>query len=448
MPRARNEYGSRDRVAGGPPGVGRGGWARDIPATAPLVRATPPRHAATPAREDSLLASNPPSPSDLPPPSSEEAEGEPPDASIRVHLARGGGYPVVVAPGAVDTLPALLERHAPAHRYALIADARVAELHGRRIRQKVEATGRSVSLLTFPPGESLKSRATWSDLTDALLAGGMGRDGCVVALGGGVTGDLAGFVAATFMRGIPVVQVPTSLVAMIDSAVGGKTGVDVPAGKNLVGAFHPPRLVVADPELALTLPASERAQGLAEAIKHGAILDLPYLEGLEASADALLAGEVDITTWAVRRSVRLKADVVSEDEREGGLRQILNFGHTLGHALEAASDYAIPHGSAVSLGMLLEARLGEALGVTASGSAHRVAAAARAFGLPTRYRLPAAAEELVRATRADKKARQGNVRYVLLREVGSVARGEGWSHAVPDEAVEAVLAEAAGSGWS
>ena len=353
---------------------------------------------------------------------------------------------MVVAPGAVDALPALLERHAPAHRYALLADARVAELHGERVRRQVEATGRRVSVFTFPVGESHKSRATWLELTDALLADGVGRDGCVVALGGGVTGDLAGFVAATYMRGIPVVQVPTSLVAMIDSAVGGKTGVDVPAGKNLVGAFHPPLLVVADPELAITLPPSERAQGLAEAVKHGAILDLSYLEGLEDRAGVLLAGEVGATTWAVRRSVELKAQVVSQDEREGGLRQILNFGHTLGHALEATSGYAIPHGSAVSLGMVLEARLGEALGVTAPGSARRLATAARVFGLPAERRLPAGVTEIVRATRTDKKVRAGNVRYVLLQEVGTVARGEGWSHPVPDAAVAAVLKDTASGG--
>ena len=405
---------------------------------------TPSRRPVAP-KENALSTFVPPSDPDIPtssPPFSPEESGRiPPEQVIQVRLAREGGYPVVVAPGAVDELPELLERHAPAHRYALVADARVAELHGERVRRQVEATGRNVSIFTFPPGEANKSRASWAALTDALLADGVGRDGCVVALGGGVTGDLAGFVAATYMRGIPVVQVPTSLVAMIDSAVGGKTGVDVPAGKNLVGAFHPPLLVVADTELAATLPPSERAQGLAEAVKHGAILDLPYLEGLEARAAALLAGDVECTTWAVRRSVELKAEVVSQDELEGGLRQILNFGHTLGHALEVTSGYAIPHGSAVSLGMVLEARLGEALGITAAGSARRVAAATRAFGLPAEGRLPTGILEIIRATHSDKKVRGGHVRYVLLQEVGTVAQSNGWSHSVPDAAVAAVLEE-------
>jgi 3-dehydroquinate synthase len=346
----------------------------------------------------------------------------------------------------VNGLPRLLAEFAPAHRYAIIADARVAELHGDRIRRLVMATGQPTSLHTFPPGETQKSRARWIELTDALLSEGLGRDSCVVSLGGGVTGDLAGFVAATFLRGIPVVQVPTSLVAMIDSAVGGKTGVDVPAGKNLVGAFHPPRLVVADPELALTLPREERAQGLAEALKHGAIADLAYLEALEARAADLLAGELEATTAAVDRSVRIKADVVSRDEREGGLRQVLNFGHTLGHALEACSNYAVPHGSAVSRGMVLAARIGEELGRTAPGTSARLASAVRAFGLPAEGPLPAPVADLVRMTRTDKKVRGGAVRYVLLEEPGTVLGGESWSHPVEDEVVAQVLAAASGDG--
>jgi 3-dehydroquinate synthase len=188
---------------------------------------------------------------------------------VDVALAGGEGYPVLVGSGALERLPALLDERAWAHRYVIVADARVASLHGARVRGLVERTGRQVSLLTFPPGEASKSREQWAALSDALFHEAVGRDGCVVALGGGVTGDLAGFVAATYMRGIPVVQLPTSLVAMIDASVGGKTGIDVPSGKNLVGAFHPPRFVLADPVLAETLPEAERCQGLAEAAKHG-----------------------------------------------------------------------------------------------------------------------------------------------------------------------------------
>jgi 3-dehydroquinate synthase len=305
----------------------------------------------------------------------------------------------------------------------------------------MEGAGERVSLHTFPAGEAHKSRESWLDLTDDLLAGGLGRDGAVVAVGGGVTGDLAGFVAATFMRGIPVVQVPTSLVAMIDASVGGKTGVDVPGGKNLVGAFHPPRVVVADPAVVETLPREERAQGLAEAVKHGAILDGAYLERLGAEGADLLDARARAVEWAVERSVELKADVVGRDEREGGLRQILNFGHTLGHALEAASGYGVPHGTAVARGMVLEARLGEELGVTAAGTAEHLSEVLGRVGLEPGTPGPVDVEGILGWTRVDKKVRGGRVRYVLLREPGAVARAPdgGWSHAVDDAAVRRIL---------
>ncbi len=358
--------------------------------------------------------------------------------------AGAGDYPVVVGPGALDALPDLLVAHAPAHRYAVVADARVAHFHGEAVRAAVAATGTPVTFRTFPAGEASKSRARWAELTDALFDDGMGRDGCVVALGGGVAGDLAGFVAATYMRGIPVVQVPTSLVAMIDASVGGKTGIDIPAGKNLVGAFHPPRLVLADPLLTHTLPREERARGLAEALKHGAIVDAGHLEEVETLAPALLAGDPEATTRVVLRSVRIKAGVVSRDEREGGVRETLNFGHTLGHALEAASGYRVGHGEAVALGMVLEARLGEALGVTAPGTSARLARAVSTLELPASAPLPAVPGDLVRWTRGDKKVRGGAVRYVLLSEIGAAARAPdgGWSHPVDEASVLSLLGAA------
>jgi len=302
--------------------------------------------------------------------------------------------------------------------------------------------GLDATLFTFPAGEAHKSRKQWSILTDALLAAGMGRDCAVVAVGGGVTGDLAGFVAATLHRGVPVVQVPTSLVAMIDASVGGKTGVDVRAGKNLVGAFHPPRAVVADPETVATLPREERAQGLAEAVKHGAIADAVYLASLEEEAPRLLDGETGAVHRAVARSVAIKALVVGEDEREAGRREILNFGHTYGHALEAASAYALGHGSAVAWGMLLEARLGERIGVTEAGTEGRLRSALDRLGL-CEAALPALDPAAVLAfLGADKKARRGVPRFVLLRRPGEVARGEEWSRAVRPDVVGEVLTEA------
>ncbi|MDT8369713.1 MAG: 3-dehydroquinate synthase family protein, partial [Longimicrobiales bacterium] len=262
--------------------------------------------------------------------------------------------------------------------------------------------------------------------------------------GGGVVGDLAGFVAATFMRGVPVVQIPTSLLAMIDASVGGKTGVDTRHGKNLVGAFHPPRAVLVDPETIATLPREERSHGLAEALKHGAILDVEYGERMAAAAPGILEADPDAVLECVRRSIELKAEVVSRDEREGGLREILNFGHTIGHALEQASDYALAHGQAVARGMLWEAALGEALGVTESGVEARLSAWLAAAELPSvrgDLEIPSTLERL----RLDKKVREGSPRIVLLTRLGEVARSaSGWSHALDPDTLGASLRRLAG----
>jgi 3-dehydroquinate synthase len=336
-------------------------------------------------------------------------------------------------------LPRLITERVSANRFAVISDDNVAPTHGRTVMEASIGAGLDTAIFTFPAGEASKTRKSWSILTDELLEAGFGRDSCVIAVGGGVTTDLAGFVAATFLRGVPVVQVPTSYLAMIDASVGGKTGVDVHAGKNLVGAFHPPRLVVADPEVLATLPEGERAQGLVEAFKHGAILDADYFASLEHDAAALMAADADVAARAVARSVELKAGVVSEDEFEGGYRQILNFGHTLGHALEAASGYALGHGSAVALGMLMETRLGERLGVTEAGTFGRLRTALEALLGPLS---DTALDAEVAATylRTDKKVRAGRPRVVLLRRLGEVDPGQGWSHEVPADALVEELA--------
>ena len=360
---------------------------------------------------------------------------------VQVTTSTGSGYPVRVGRGILDQLPPLLQELSPAHAYALIADGRVFDLHGGRISELCSGLSRPLTVHTFPPGETSKDRREWARLTDELLSEGLGRDGCVIALGGGVAGDLAGFVAATYMRGIPIVQLPTSLVAMVDASVGGKTGVDAPLGKNLIGAFHPPRFVLADTELSATLPRRERSQGLAEAVKHGAILDAEYFEWIDAHVESLLDGDPDDTATLVARSVQLKARVVSEDEREAGLRQVLNFGHTLGHALEAESDFRMPHGSAVALGMVLEARLGERLGVTPPGVADRLAGTLTKLALPTSLLDSPDPENLLRLVSRDKKARHGVSRYVLLSGLGEVDSGDGWSRELDSSEVRDFLKE-------
>jgi 3-dehydroquinate synthase len=351
-----------------------------------------------------------------------------------------------------------VRERAPAHRYALVTDDTVGALHGDRIAAAFPIG--QIVRITIPPGEIFKTRDTWARATDELLAAGCGRDTTVVAVGGGVVTDLAGFVAATFMRGVPVVQVPTTLLAMIDASVGGKTGVDTPAGKNLVGAFHPPAAVVIDPHALATLPARELVAGLAEALKHGLVADRAYFDELEAALPALapgsgrdVAGEeraaapagvrLDAERWArvIARSVAIKADVVSRDEREGGLRKVLNFGHTVGHAVEALSGWRLLHGEAVAIGMAVEADAAERAGVAERGTAARVAAALAAAGLPVRRPADLSPERIVAATRGDKKSREGRVEYALPLRVGAMESAGGrWSVPLDDRVVLEALA--------
>ena len=296
----------------------------------------------------------------------------------------------------------------------------------------------------MPAGESNKTRETWASLTDEMLAKGYGRDSAVIALGGGVVGDVAGFVAATFMRGIPVVQVPTTLVAMIDASIGGKTAVDTPAGKNLVGAFHPPAAVFVDPQLLATLPLRELRAGIAEAIKHGVIADEPYLHQVESSASELLSADgskSDSMRSLIVRSVEIKADIVSRDEREEGLRKVLNFGHTIGHAIELISGYSLLHGEAVAIGMALESRLAERIGLGESGTAAAVTRALRSAGLPIDLPPNFDCDEVVEAMKSDKKGRSGKFRFALPLRIGAMAGAEtGWSVLVGDDQLREVLA--------
>lgn len=368
-----------------------------------------------------------------------EAEGD------RVIPVRGGegDYPVVIGRGLLDRIGEEVSRRIRPSHAAVISDARVAALHGGRVTERLRSAGIASTLFPFPEGERHKNRECWSDLTDRMLGAGLDREALVVAVGGGVTGDLGGFVAATYLRGIPVIQVPTSLVAMIDASVGGKTGVDTPAGKNLVGAFHPPLAVLADPEAVTTLDPRERVQGIAEAIKHGAILDRGHVTAIEQGREGILQADPEVLRELVGASVALKARVVSLDEREGGLRRILNFGHTLGHAFEAESAFELPHGSAVAIGMVAEARLGEDLGVTEPGTALQLATLLEGFGLPTRPPGSVDPDAILRWARSDKKNAGGRVRVVLLRRIGETDPGEGWVHAVPEESIRRLLEQ----GW-
>jgi len=348
-----------------------------------------------------------------------------------------GSYDLLVGRGLLADLSTLVSHHAPAHRYVVITDDQVERTYGRRAASDLRAP-----LLGFPAGEGRKTRETWADLTDRLLAHHVGRDAVIVAVGGGVVGDVAGFVAATYQRGIPVVQVPTTMLAMIDASIGGKTGVNTPAGKNLVGAFHQPRLVLADLATLDSLPAPQLAAGLAEAVKHGVIADAGYFAFLEREAPAVAEKQDAALERVVARSVEIKAGIVSADEREAGVRAALNFGHTVGHAVEAASGYSLLHGEAVAAGMVYESRLAERMGIAEAGTAERIATVLEAYRLPV-VRPPAASvDQLLARMRNDKKARAGDLRFALPRAIGAMHGGvtTGWTVAVPEPLVREVLA--------
>jgi 3-dehydroquinate synthase len=349
------------------------------------------------------------------------------------------GYDITIGPGALGALPDVLAERCRAARYAIITDSTVAGLYGEAVRAAVAGI-RPCGLFAFPAGEWNKTREQWAALSDAMATAGIGRDGAVIALGGGVTGDLAGFVAATYRRGIPFVQVPTSLLAMLDSSVGGKTGVDTAHGKNLVGAFHQPRAVIADVVTLRTLPDPHVRAGLAEAIKHGAVADRGHFDRIGELRGALLGRDTDALEEIIGRSVAIKAQVVTADAREAGRRAILNFGHTVAHAVERVSGYALLHGEAVAIGMAVEAALGTTLGITREGTADTLRQALRAVDLPVDAAdLPR--DALLEAMAHDKKSRGGTVKFAFLKELGQAAQNEagGWTFSAPDDLIRAAV---------
>ena len=362
----------------------------------------------------------------------------------RLRVGVSPPYSLYIGSGSIRSLPAWLKRRRLAERYALVTDSAVAGLHSRPLLDALAASGIRTDAFVFEAGESHKTRATKEKIEDGMLAAGLGRDAAVIALGGGVVSDLAGFVAATYLRGIPSVLIPTTLLAMVDASIGGKTGVDSPHGKNLIGAFHHPSEVFMDTDYLATLPDRQIRSGLAEAIKAGVIRDAGLFEMIRSQMPRLLARDVHVMTEAIWRACSVKAEVVAADEKEGDLRKILNFGHTIGHALEMLSGYTLPHGEAISIGMVAEARMAVKAGLLAPEAAAAIEATLEAAGLPAR--LPAATprgwkgispEEILEAARADKKARQGRIAYALPSGLGTMATTDAGFGILLDDAIAA-----------
>jgi 3-dehydroquinate synthase len=336
-------------------------------------------------------------------------------AAVRLNVRTSSGeYGIEIAPEASRRLPALLDAAGlPARRF-IVSSQTVWRFHGDRLQG---LTGDDPILI--PDGERYKQLATVGRIYDALIRAGADRLSAIVAVGGGVTGDIAGFAAATYLRGIPVVQVPTTLLAQVDSSVGGKVGVNHPLGKNLIGAFHPPAAVVIDPELLATLPRREFRAGLYEVVKYGVIASRPLFEQTARNLKGLFAREAPSLLPVIAESCRIKAAIVEQDERESGLRRTLNFGHTAGHALEAVTKYRrFRHGEAVAYGMLAASALATARGVFPEADAHALASHIMQMGpLPPVGDLSAA--EVTDATRRDKKVLAGRLHFVLPTAIGA-----------------------------
>ncbi len=339
--------------------------------------------------------------------------------SLRVGLG-DRAYEILIAQNMLADIGRCLKEAGFAKRYFVVADSNVAEIYGEAMLASLSAAGYSSQLLTFPAGEESKNLALMGQLASRLARLGMDRSDALLALGGGVTGDLTGFLAASYMRGVSFVQVPTSLLAQVDSSVGGKTGVDIPEGKNLIGAFYQPRAVFIDSAVLKTLPAAELLNGLAEVIKYGVIYDRDFFDFLEERRLDILNLERSAIEKLVESCCAIKAAVVEADEREADLRRILNFGHTIGHAVEADSDFKLAHGSAVAIGMAAACRLAVLRGGFAAAEAQRVIRLISDFGLPVSVPAAAVAERLKGYLLSDKKTVGGRVFFVLPTTIGKV----------------------------
>ena len=348
-------------------------------------------------------------------------------------------YTIVVERGGLATVGERLRDLGVGPRVAVVTVPEILRLYGKQVADSLETADFVATVVEVPDGEAAKRVAVVEHCWDAFLDAGLDRTSTVLGLGGGAVGDLAGFAAATYMRGVNFVPLPTTVLAQVDASIGGKTAIDHPKAKNLIGAFHQPRLVVVDPTTVTTLPEREFRSGLAEIIKHGIVLDARYFEELERDTAPLLFRDPATLERVIGGSCRLKASVVERDEREADLRAVLNYGHTLGHAFEAVTHYALwTHGEAVALGIVGEARLARRLGLASDETVSRQERLLAAVGLPTRLR-PLDSDAVVAAVGRDKKSKNGRVPFVLAPEIGSYRL----VYDVSADDIRAVLAELA-----
>jgi shikimate kinase/3-dehydroquinate synthase len=338
----------------------------------------------------------------------------------RFHISgMGPAYDALVQPGGLDHVGKFLRERNLNGPLAIVTESSVGPLYAERTAKSLRDAGYETTIITFPAGEANKTLESIQHIWSGFLQGGLDRKSTVVALGGGVTGDMAGFAASTFMRGIPWVGVPTSLLSMVDASLGGKTGIDLPEGKNLVGAFHPPSLVLADPDLLTSLPDAELRSGLAEVVKHGIISD----PGLFALCAAGYESVKKNLAGIVGRAMAVKVAVIEADPYERGIRASLNLGHTVGHAVELVSEFKLRHGEAIAIGTVVEARLAERLGLAESGLSEEIAVAFADLGLPTQIPPGLPRDAILQAMKVDKKKAAGVVKFALPVKIGEVKVG-------------------------
>ena len=321
--------------------------------------------------------------------------------------------------------PSFIQKCQKAHRWALITDHNIGNLFGKSLQAYLRKEGINVELISMPPGEAYKSREIKAWIEDQMLQKGFGRDSGVIALGGGIVTDLAGFVASTYCRGIPLILIPTSLLAMVDASIGGKTAVNTPLGKNLIGTVYQPSAIFIDPSFLKELPFHELQNGFVECIKHGAILDSQYFDFLEKEHQSLLKKDPSLLEKAIVESCSIKLRVVQEDEHEHGLRRLLNFGHTLGHALEILTQHAIPHGQAVAIGMLGEGYLSRQLGHLSQESFERLEQIFKSYRIPLQLEQKLTPEDFQGVLKLDKKSIKSTPRFVILEDIGRCLPCEG-----------------------
>lgn len=340
--------------------------------------------------------------------------------TLKVNLDKKtlSSYEIRIGKGILDRVMLLIAKNHKGARYVIVTDSNVNRLYGPTMQDGMERAGLKASVIEIPAGESSKNISVVMDVAGRLLAQGADRETMLVALGGGVVGDLTGFIASVYMRSVPYIQVPTTLIGQLDSAIGGKTAVDLPQGKNLLGTFYQPRAVFADVNFLDTLPDREFCNGLAEMIKYGIIEDENLFRRLEEDMDAVKSRDSALLLKIIETCCRIKKSIVEIDEGEHGLRRILNFGHTLGHALEAASEYKLSHGEGVALGMIAAARLSTRMNYLPDDESDRVKSVIAKAGLPTVIDAAFATDEVIRRFRADKKKKDDVIHFVLIKKIG------------------------------